>query len=97
MTILKHNEKITERISSVDVYFCTCGDLKGYINGLIYDSVTDRDYEILYRVHDAKNGNDYTLVSVDYGWKLKDDNEIIKIEEFLTNISKKAKLISLVQ
>ena len=43
----------------------------------------------LYRIHDTDNGDDYTLVSVDYGWKIGDDEVIKLVEEKLTNEVKK--------
>lgn len=46
------------------------------------------EYEVLYRIHDTDNGNDYTLVSVDYGWKIGNDDIIRKIEEELTEVTK---------
>lgn len=95
MIIVEYNHKITERIYAREIQFYTNGDLKGYINGLVYDTETNRDYEVLYRVHDPQNGSDYDLVSVDYGWKLNDDNEITKIEKFLTAIAKKNNYIDL--
>lgn len=95
MLITNRGHKITERLVAHEIEFYTKGDLKGYINGLVYDQTTKRDYEVLYRVHDSKNGPDYDLVSVDYGWKLNDDNEIIKLEYFLTKVAKENNYILL--
>jgi hypothetical protein len=55
---------------------------------MLEDSRTNKWYETLYRIHDPQNGNDYTLVSVDYGWKLNDDSLIDLTEKVLTEIAK---------
>ena len=52
---------------NVEVY--TKGDLKGYIQGMI--EYKDRDYEFLYRIGDNENGNNFTLVGIDYGYKIE--------------------------
>lgn len=71
------------------------GDLKGYVNATLVDrrenaKFKNYGYETLFRVHDPVNGPDMTLVSVDYGWKLGDDNIIteteVKIKEEMLNV-----------
>lgn len=66
----------------------TVGYYAGYITGALLDDVNRKGYEFLYRIHDTANGNDYTLVSVDYGWKLNNDALINKIEAVLTQKAK---------
>lgn len=55
---------------TMDIF--TKGDLKGYINGEItfqYNN-TEYNHEFLYRFDDAANGENFKLVSIDYGWKI---------------------------
>lgn len=85
------------KVDLVHVEFYTRGDLKGYINCMLEDSLTGKWYETLYRVTDHDNGNDYKLVSVDYGWRLKDDSIIEKAEKMLTQYAKENNLIGLIQ
>ncbi|MGL5329292.1 MAG: hypothetical protein ACRDD7_08490 [Peptostreptococcaceae bacterium] len=83
--------------SLVDVEFFTKGDLKGYINCMLQDNQTNKQYETLYRVSDIENGNDFTLVSVDYGWKLNDNTIIHNAEMELTVFASKNKLIDMLE
>lgn len=54
------------------------GDLAGYIEGILTFNVGDRekDHEFLYRVDDKENGKDFTLVSIDYGYKIPYINDV---------------------
>lgn len=81
------------KVDLVNVEFYTRGDLKGYINCMLSDSLTDKWYETLYRVTDHENGDDYKLVSVDYGWRLEDDSIIVKAEQALEEYAKINQLI----
>lgn len=83
-------------VSLVNVEFYTRGDLKGYINCMLEDSLTGKWYETLYRVTDHDNGDDYKLVSVDYGWLLNDDSIIKKTEQILTEYAKINQLIEMI-
>ena len=80
--------KVNDFITLVNVEYYTKGYLAGYINCMLEDSRTDNQYETLYRIHDPQNGDDYTLVSVDYGWELNDDSLIDLTEQVLTSITK---------
>jgi hypothetical protein len=54
------------------------GDLKGYINGDITFRYNNDEYnhEFLYRFDDAENGENYKLVSIDYGYKIPYIDEV---------------------
>lgn len=80
-------------VKLVNVEYYTKGYLKGYINGMLEDSKTGKWYETLYRISDRSNGENYKLVSVDYGWRLQDDSIIKKTEEVLTEYAKINQLI----
>ena len=56
--------------STYDIY--KKGDLKGYINGYIAFRYNNDEYnhEFLYRFDDIENGENFQLVSIDYGWKI---------------------------
>lgn len=86
------NINVNDDIKLFNMNFYQKGYLTGYITGILKDKETNRNYDILYRIHDPNNGNDYTLVSVDYGWKLKDDNLIDLTEQKLTEIAKSLNL-----
>lgn len=78
------------RLRHLEVY--KEGYLAGYIQGFLRSDDEHHpfeEYEVLYRIHDTDNGDDYTLVSVDYGWKIGDDEVIKLVEEKLTNEVKK--------
>lgn len=63
------------------------GDLAGYING--YITFGERDHEFLYRVSDPSNGNDYKLVTIDYGYNVPNLDEMWdEIERELYAIAK---------
>ncbi len=69
-----------------NVTYIEHGYLKGYVTATLVDTRKDSKYknyayETLFRVYDPKNGNDMTLVSVDYGWRLNDDSIITDAEE----------------
>lgn len=75
--------------NQMDIY--TKGDLKGYINGYINFKYKDNDYdhEFLYRFDDEENGDNFTLVSIDYGYYIPYIDEVWKdIEQYLTNYIK---------
>lgn len=80
--------KVNDFLTLVNVEYYTKGYLTGYINCMLEDSKTNKSYETLYRIHDPQNGNDYTLVSVDYGWKLNDDSLIDLTKQVLTEVAK---------
>jgi hypothetical protein len=82
------NIKVNDFLTLVNVEYYTKGYLTGYINCMLEDSKTNKWHETLYRIHDPQNGNDYTLISVDYGWKLNDDSLIDLTEKVLTEIAK---------
>lgn len=66
----------------------TKGDLKGYINGHItfYYNNDEFNHEFLYRFDDEENGENFKLVSIDYGYKIPFINEAWKdIETDLYN------------
>ena len=80
-----HDIPVRENIHLENVTYITNGDLKGYVNAMLVDRRPEAKYynygyETLFRVHDPVNGNDMSLVSVDYGWRLGDDS-IIKDTE----------------
>ena len=84
--------KITEKymLRHLEVY--EKGYLAGYVQGILQsdgDFRTCEEYEVLYRIHDTDNGNDYTLVSVVCGWKIGNDDVIRIVEEKLTEETKK--------
>lgn len=80
------NINITERYVLINVEFYLKGDLKGYVNAYLHDEENDKVYEVLYRVYDPENGNDFTLVSIDYGWNI-DGHVFYLVEQKLTNIA----------
>ena len=64
------------------------GDLKGYINGEItfYYNNEKWNHEFLYRFDDVANGENYELVSIDYGYKVPFIKEVWEeIETYLKN------------
>lgn len=81
---IKINDNFT--LENITLYYN--GYLAGYINCTLVDNEKYISYETLYRVHDPLNGNDYTLVSVDYGWKIGNDKIIEKVEKILTKFAK---------
>lgn len=83
-----NNIKVNDFLTLVNVEYYTKGYLTGYINCMLEDSRTNKWHETLYRIHDQNNGNDYTIVSVDYGWKLNDDSLIDLTEQKLTEVAK---------
>ncbi len=62
-------------------------DLCNYINFYLHDKINDKEYESLYRVCDPDNGNNFTLVSIDYGWSIASDIFIL-VEQKLTEAVK---------
>ena len=77
---------VRDNINLENVTYIEHGDLKGYVNAMLVDTRPEAKYrnygyETLFRVHDPLNGEDMTLVSVDYGWKLGDDSIITDAEE----------------
>jgi hypothetical protein len=69
---------------TINVY--TKGFLKGYADGHITFNYNNNTYnhEFLYRFDDAENGNNYQLVSIDYGYKIPYINEVWQeIENYL--------------
>lgn len=80
--------KIDNRYMLENLTVYNKGYLTGYINCMLIDNEKYIGYETLYRIHDPLNGNDYTLVSVDYGWKIGNDDLIEKVERILTEFSK---------
>lgn len=92
MARLLEDIKITEKyiLRHLEVY--EKGYLAGYVQGFLRsddEHYPFEEYEVLYRIHDTDNGNDYTLVSVDYGWKIGNDDVIRLAEEKLTEEIKK--------
>lgn len=84
--------KITEKYTLRHLEIYEKGYLAGYVQGILQsdgDFRSCEEYEVLYRIHDIENGNDYTLVSVDYGWKIGNDDVIRLIEEKITEEIKK--------
>ena len=68
-----------EEYAIVNIEIYTRGDLEGYLNG--YVEINDKWYELLFRIKDRVNGEDNTLVSIDYGWKAGfTENDFINIE-----------------
>lgn len=77
---------VRKHIYLENVTYIENGDLKGYVNATLVDRRPDAKYqnygyETLFRVHDPVNGNDMTLISVDYGWRLGDDSIILDAEK----------------
>lgn len=77
---------VRKDIKLESVSYIEYGYLKGYVQGMLVDYRPDTKYknygyETLFRVHDPVNGDDMTLVSVDYGWRLGDDSIIADVEE----------------
>jgi hypothetical protein len=70
----------------IEVY--TKGDYAGYIYCILEDTRKNSDHETLFRIHDPKNGEDYTLVSVDYGWEIDDNTICNEIKRALTEVGK---------
>ena len=71
-------------VDNIQIY--TKGDLKGYIEGIVWqglskDDGNERSYEFLFRLRDEQNGAPNTLVSIDYGWELKDKDRVFEILE----------------
>ena len=60
---------IGERFKVHHLDFHEKGDHKGYITGMIEFANRDKAHELLFRVHDPKNGDSNKLVSIDYGYK----------------------------
>ncbi len=86
---------IREHIELTNIEYIEHGYLKGYITAMLVDkrpnaNFIDYSYEVLYRVHDTANGPDYTLVSIDYGYYLEDDNIFSETENKLTEAIKSA-------
>ena len=64
-------KKTTFTITNREVM--TKGDLKGYITAMIsFSNKPEVEHELLYRVHDPENGEDFTIVSIDYGYNNKE-------------------------
>lgn len=83
------NIRIADKYTLTNIEYFEKGYLAGYIHAMLVsdgDFKTCEEYEVLYRIHDTDNGNDYTLVSVDYGWKI--ENVIHETEEKLTEAAK---------
>ena len=83
--------RIAEKYTLTNIEYYEKGYLAGYIKAMLVsdgDFRTYEEYEVLYRIHDANNGNDYTLVSVDYGWEIGNDDVIYEVEQKLTDASK---------
>lgn len=70
----------------------TKGDLKGYIQGEItfkYNN-TEYNHEFLYRFDDSENGDNFKLVTIDYGYKIPYIEEVWKeIESYLKEVAQK--------
>lgn len=72
------------KLENVEIY--EKGDLKGYMQGfIIFSNDVDYEYEFLYRIEDKENGNDFTLVSIDYGYK---NNMVDKLWNEIENYCK---------
>lgn len=64
------------------------GFLKGYAAGYITFNYNNKtyDHEFLFRFDDEANGKNYTMVSVDYGYKIPYINEVWQeLEQYLTD------------
>ena len=77
---------VRDGINLENVTYIEHGYLKGYVQATLVDTREDAKYknygyETLFRVHDPENGDDMTLVSVDYGWCLGDDSIILDAAE----------------
>lgn len=85
------NIRIADKYTLTNIEYYEKGYLAGYIHAMLVsdgDFKTGEEYEVLYRIHDTDNGNDCTLVSVDYGWKIGNDDVIHETEEKLTEAAK---------
>lgn len=74
-------------IKTIDVY--QKGDLKGYANGYIEFDYNNRlhDHEFLYRFDDKANGDNWQIVSIDYGYEIPTINDVWEeIEREIKNI-----------
>ena len=52
--------------------YITKGDLNGYVVGIISfadDDDNETSHDFIFRHHDPKNGKDFKLISIDYGYK----------------------------
>ena len=87
MTSLE-NIKITDNYTLRNLEVYDKGNLCGYVQGMLIDD-NNYGYEVLYRIHDTDNGEDYTLISVDYGYRINNDDIIRLVEEKLTEVTKK--------
>lgn len=72
------------------------GYLKGYVTGILETEYSnDFTHEFLYRITDKENGENFTLVSVDYGYKIPlTDIDIRKIEWNIYNDYIRNKIIT---
>ena len=89
------NIRIADKYTLTNIEYYEKGYLAGYLHAMLVgdgDFRTCEEYEVLYRIHDTENGEDYTLVSVDYGWKIGNDDIIREVEEKLTEISKQLEI-----
>ena len=73
---MKYNFKNGGKFDMYNVEIHFKGDLKGYITGMLQTSLADSEHEFLYRIKDRENGNDFTMVSIDYSYMipLKEDH-----------------------
>ncbi|PFQ34717.1 hypothetical protein [Bacillus cereus] len=78
---------LTYEINNINVY--KKGDLKGYMDGFITfkDGNHESTHEFLYRFDDIENGKNFTLVSIDYSYRVPGiDNIYENIENDLKRI-----------
>lgn len=79
--------KINEQIELTNVELFKRGYLGGYISFMTYDKIRDREHESLFRVYDPKNGKENTIVSIDYGWRIENDETVFNmVEQALINL-----------
>ncbi|WP_144537093.1 hypothetical protein [Bacillus thuringiensis] len=78
---------LTYEITNINVY--KKGDLKGYMDGFITfkDGNHESTHEFLYRFDDIENGKKFTIVSIDFSYRVPGIDDIYKnIENDLKRI-----------
>jgi hypothetical protein len=86
--MIKFNNKFKDgkgfNLLNVEVY--KKGDLKGYVSGMLETEYSDQQHEFLYRFNDSSNGENFKLVTVDYGYMIPlKENHFDYIERVIFN------------
>lgn len=65
---IKYNNDKKFKLTNVEIY--NKGELKGYMQGIIsFINKPDSEHEFLYRLSDIENGDNFKLISIDYGYE----------------------------